>query len=833
MKHRGYLLASIFLCAVLFCFARVGGADDYVDDYQPSNPDQWFVCSHYWTHRIPADFGASSAEIELRIKVYTFNEYGILDLFCSNTNTFDWGSCTTAPNKTGFIRRITRSDCPNSDTIYTISATLDSTQRSWLNDDGVLYVGLIGETCYWPGWCAQFQLRSSALTASGGVLSPSISRSPISLSTSCLLGTDAPNQSFDVWNSGGGTLNYSISDNVDWLSCTPMSGTSAGEHDTISVIYSTSELPPELYSGTITISASGAGNSPQTIPVSLMVTAPEPDVSISPTSFQTLEIEDSFDSPGSGPAGLAFDGTYLWHADNLADMIYKLDLSGNILASFDSPGSAPQGLAVDHTYLWHADAMDERIYLLDMAGTIIDFFDSPGFESTGLTFDGTYLWNADAIDDKIYRLDPFGTIMDFFDSPGLAPGGLAFDGLYLWNSNNTDGKIYKLDTRGNIIDSFNSPGSSPIGLTFDGTYLWHADRTDDRIYKLLEVPGSVDLGSSTTRVFTITNMGTADLELGILSITGEDASEFSIYNDNCSGKTIQTALSCTCDVTFSPTSFGAKSATLEIPSNDPDTSLLIVPLRSGTASPAVVPCEGDFDGDGDVDGSDIAFFSSDYGCTGDCEGDLNEDHIVDAIDLAALAVRFGRTECSIGFFEDFNDGVADNWYDPDSGEWSVADGVYKLTGSSPSPDICRHSYYDQVFSDFAYRVRLNRIQGSLTLGAGITFRSNGTWQNGYRLIIAEASDFGYYRIIKYVDGTSIPLTDWKMSTAIKPGYGVWNTLKVICVGSSLEFYVNGTHVESLDDSTFLSGQVGLMAWDLSEGDNTVIHFDDAHLTELR
>ena len=61
-------------------------------------------------------------------------------------------------------------------------------------------------------------------------------------------------------------------------------------------------------------------------------------------------------------------------------------------------------------------------------------------------------------------------------------------------------------------------------------------------------------------------------------------------------------------------------------------------------------CEGDFDEDGDVDGSDLSVFAADFGrtdcATGDgCEGDFDKDDDVDGSDLAVFAADFGRTDC--------------------------------------------------------------------------------------------------------------------------------------------------------------------------------------------
>ncbi len=105
---------------------------------------------------------------------------------------------------------------------------------------------------------------------------PTIERSPATLTPSCMQGDNAASQTFTVRNSGSGTLSYSITDNVNWLSCSPTSGTNTGETDTIRVNYSSSSLTPGTYNGTITITASGATNNPQTIPVTLTVTVPPP-----------------------------------------------------------------------------------------------------------------------------------------------------------------------------------------------------------------------------------------------------------------------------------------------------------------------------------------------------------------------------------------------------------------------------------------------------------------------------------------------------------------------------------------------------------------------------
>jgi hypothetical protein len=100
---------------------------------------------------------------------------------------------------------------------------------------------------------------------------PAISRDPSSLSASCAQGTNASSQTFHVANLDGGSLRYSIAVDADWLSCSPSSGISNGEQETITVTYATSGLAKGAYSATISIAATEASNTPQTIPVTLTV----------------------------------------------------------------------------------------------------------------------------------------------------------------------------------------------------------------------------------------------------------------------------------------------------------------------------------------------------------------------------------------------------------------------------------------------------------------------------------------------------------------------------------------------------------------------------------
>ncbi len=81
-------------------------------------------------------------------------------------------------------------------------------------------------------------------------------------------GTVTDGQTFLVTNTGGGTLSWSVGDNAAWLMTSPDSGTDDG---VVTVYANASGLPKGVYSGTISVSAAGASNSPQAITVTLNV----------------------------------------------------------------------------------------------------------------------------------------------------------------------------------------------------------------------------------------------------------------------------------------------------------------------------------------------------------------------------------------------------------------------------------------------------------------------------------------------------------------------------------------------------------------------------------
>ena len=102
--------------------------------------------------------------------------------------------------------------------------------------------------------------------------------------------------------------------------------------------------------------------------------------------------------------------------------------------------------------------------------------------------------------------------------------------------------------------------------------------------------GLLTPGNSATQNLVISNTGGTELVISTLILDGVDSSEFALANDGCSNSVLPAGEQCTVEVTFSPLVEGTKAATLNIPSDDPDTSDLVVSLSGeGEAIPNLAP----------------------------------------------------------------------------------------------------------------------------------------------------------------------------------------------------------------------------------------------------
>jgi M6 family metalloprotease-like protein len=175
-----------------------------------------------------------------------------------------------------------------------------------------------------------FVIGSGAL---GGT--PSILLSRTTLFAFCDYGTTAPSQSFTICNSQGGTLNYTISTNQSWLSCTPVNGTATNESDIITVNFAASGLPAGAYSATITVTDPAASPTSQAITVSLTVAAP-PVLSVSPTNMVVHGLCGTNGAQGSFLINNIGDGTLTYSLTKSQPWLTLSATNGMVVNETDS-----------------------------------------------------------------------------------------------------------------------------------------------------------------------------------------------------------------------------------------------------------------------------------------------------------------------------------------------------------------------------------------------------------------------------------------------------------------------------------------------------------------
>jgi hypothetical protein len=88
-------------------------------------------------------------------------------------------------------------------------------------------------------------------------------------------------QTLTVFNGGAGTLNYDIESDAGWLMVSPSEGTSTGEGQEHVVSVDTEALQPGHYAASLIIAAYGASNTPQTVPVTLIIPEIHPPLNFS------------------------------------------------------------------------------------------------------------------------------------------------------------------------------------------------------------------------------------------------------------------------------------------------------------------------------------------------------------------------------------------------------------------------------------------------------------------------------------------------------------------------------------------------------------------------
>jgi sugar lactone lactonase YvrE len=299
-----------------------------------------------------------------------------------------------------------------------------------------------------------------------------------------------------------------------------------------------------------------------------------------------------------------------------ADAVFRIDHASGILTQVLTPGIAvPSGIIFDNTgSIIFADTQNNVVRrvsstngnMTTVAGNGMAGFSGDGGAATnaalnspnGLAMDSFgNLFISDSGNNVVRRVDAVsGLITTLASGLGLSsPCGLAtdsLDNLFIGDWGNNVVRRFNIATglsavvAGNETEGFSGDGgpatiaelNHPCGVAVDAAGdLFIADTSNNRIRVVTPSPTTSLSGnnlvfgnqavntSSSEQVVTLTNSGTASLNITSISITGANSVDFAQIN-TC-GTTVAAGASCTISVTFTPSALGARSASVTITDN--------------------------------------------------------------------------------------------------------------------------------------------------------------------------------------------------------------------------------------------------------------------------
>lgn len=308
---------------------------------------------------------------------------------------------------------------------------------------------------------------------------------------------------FEIWNGGTDTLTWSLGIVDPWLYPDPMSGSSTGEHDTVTVRIGTSGLSPGSYSGSVGISANDGGGT-RYFAVSFVVLDNSPPNTPSPLNGpssgnvgDTLAYTTSTTDPDGDNIMYGLDFNNDDNIDHWSASYYPSGYPLTFYITFSSPGTFP--IRVQAKDIYGALSDFSAIKVVTISGTSNDPPETPSKPSgptTGTT-GITYTFSTSTTDpdgDKVkygWDWDGDGTVDEW---SGLMTSGTTDTRSNSWSVPGTYNiKVIAEDEHGAqssfsiartiVISSNQAPNkpsiSGPSSGRVGSSYTYTASTTDD------------------------------------------------------------------------------------------------------------------------------------------------------------------------------------------------------------------------------------------------------------------------------------------------------------------------------------------------------------------
>jgi hypothetical protein len=171
-----------------------------------------------------------------------------------------------------------------------------------------------------------------------------------------------------------------------------------------------------------------------------------------------------------------------------------------------------------------------------------------------------------------------------------------------------------------------------------------------------------------------------------------------------------------------------------------------------------------------------------------------------------------------GLVEDFTDGIAQDFLFhtpisveyPGGGYYSIENGHTEIV-SGWSSNWGSSAYTAIEYENFTCEIEIANSSGQAS--RGMLFRGEGVFEdsyNGYLFVFAlTPGAFSEYSIWLYYNGFPLPIINFTYSGSINTGPNDTNVLKVVGSGQDFDFYINDILIDSMTESSYSSGFVGV------------------------
>lgn len=178
------------------------------------------------------------------------------------------------------------------------------------------------------------------------------------------------------------------------------------------------------------------------------------------------------------------------------------------------------------------------------------------------------------------------------------------------------------------------------------------------------------------------------------------------------------------------------------------------------------------------------------------------------LSLNVLSTRSPANDPNVLFFDDFSDPTS-GWDTMDTADYysDYYQDSYRMTVLSGMSDVWANPDHKE-FGDVHVEVDATKNGGPDDNDFGLICRYQSSAEYYYAVISSD----GFYGILKVTNDatTQLGFTELQPSNAIHQGSSS-NQVRFDCIGNVLSLYVNGQEIDRQTDSTYTSGNVGLIA----------------------